>query len=255
MIRLSHFFNGGKKARIQSKQDFCPDTIESAIKELSVACPELEGCASVVFPISHDGQNVMIVIQEIQVGHSGELEAEFTISVIRNAVMAVFSTPIFGVILVEKESIPRNATGRVDRDVIARAVMEKRLHQKCKILFMDRRLKQDHFIGDDRRVVTDTPPAINWPIYTETATMELELQDWMISWISGETGVKPYHIDPQKPLWRYGVDSISAVQFVADVEDCYGLDLPESTLWDYRTVADVSVFLCGMMQERMVAQG
>lgn len=50
---------------------------------------------------------------------------------------------------------------------------------------------------------------------------------------------------PDEPLLRQGLDSVDLPSFIATIEEHYGLEIPEDTAWNLRTLDDFAVFLNG----------
>lgn len=73
-------------------------------------------------------------------------------------------------------------------------------------------------------------------------TCEINLQsidsirDWLIGWMANELNLEAREIEPDGPFLRYGMDSMSAMMLVGDLEGLVGKRLPPTLAWDYPTV-------------------
>src|SRR4029079_8066593 len=65
-----------------------------------------------------------------------------------------------------------------------------------------------------------------------TSTIEAVTPERVRSAIAAFLGVEPDDIDATTPLTAYGIDSLGALQLVAELEDRCGRPLPESLLTD-----------------------
>ena len=55
-------------------------------------------------------------------------------------------------------------------------------------------------------------------------------------------------IDINKPLSDYGLDSVDAVSFTADLGTHYGVDLEPTVIWDYQTIIKMSEYILDLCQ-------
>jgi amino acid adenylation domain-containing protein len=69
------------------------------------------------------------------------------------------------------------------------------------------------------------------------------IQDWLVTHLARRLGIPPDRLDPHQPLLRYGLDSIVALELVADLEDWLGRSLPLTLIWDYPTIAAIAHYL------------
>lgn len=69
------------------------------------------------------------------------------------------------------------------------------------------------------------------------------IQVWLADQLADVLSLDPASVDVNKPLTRYGLDSIDAVTLVADLEDWLDLELPSTLLWDYPTIAKAATYL------------
>jgi acyl carrier protein len=57
------------------------------------------------------------------------------------------------------------------------------------------------------------------------------------------TGVAPNELDPQEPIRRFGLDSVTLVAFSTDLEDWLGYQFRSNPLDDHPTIAALAAFL------------
>jgi acyl carrier protein len=69
------------------------------------------------------------------------------------------------------------------------------------------------------------------------------IQDWLIAKLASTLRIAPDEIDVQVPFSEYGLGSYQGVRPAGDLEEWLGRDLPETLVWDYPTVADVTQYL------------
>lgn len=70
-----------------------------------------------------------------------------------------------------------------------------------------------------------------------------EIESWLVARLSQLLGIEPARIETSRPLTRYGLDSIVAIELTADLEEWLQQAVPNSLLWDEPTIKDIAAFL------------
>jgi acyl carrier protein len=59
---------------------------------------------------------------------------------------------------------------------------------------------------------------------------------WLTDWVAGRAGVSVDQVEDTASLQRYGIDSVSITELVADLDDDHGLDVPSALVWQNPTI-------------------
>ncbi|NES00531.1 MAG: acyl carrier protein [Symploca sp. SIO1B1] len=70
-----------------------------------------------------------------------------------------------------------------------------------------------------------------------------EIQNWLVSYLTGFLEIDPDEVDPTIPFERYGLDSSTAVALTGDLEDWLGSELDPTLLYDYPTIETLAQHL------------
>ena len=62
------------------------------------------------------------------------------------------------------------------------------------------------------------------------------IRAWLVSRLTKELRVDPHDIDVRKHFSRYGLDSLTTVALICDLEDWLGRRLPDTLVEDYPTI-------------------
>jgi acyl carrier protein len=89
------------------------------------------------------------------------------------------------------------------------------------------------------------------PPPSSSDTVQAELQEWLCAHLAAQLKVPAGRIEPTEPMSAYGLDSLTAVGVLADVEERVGFEIDPAALWDYATVAAFTRFLA----DQLVATG
>jgi acyl carrier protein len=76
-----------------------------------------------------------------------------------------------------------------------------------------------------------------------TATSQVQIEEWLVAYLSQLLEVDPAQIDLKMPLESYGLDSSAAVGLTGDLENFLGRELEPTILYDYTTIAALSQHL------------
>jgi acyl carrier protein len=85
-----------------------------------------------------------------------------------------------------------------------------------------------------------------------------EVQTWILTWLERELRASTSRIAPDETLLNYGMDSVTAIMLVGDLENLLKTRLPPTLVWDYPTVNElasviVSVYLPSANSELPIA--
>jgi len=69
---------------------------------------------------------------------------------------------------------------------------------------------------------------------------KLEIQNWLVSYLSSMLFVEASEIDIETPFDRYGLDSATAIGLTGDLEDWLAVDLEPTLIYDYPSVEALS---------------
>lgn len=70
-----------------------------------------------------------------------------------------------------------------------------------------------------------------------------EIESYISNKIAQILHVSENQIDCSQPFETYGIDSITAVRMVGELEDYLDVDLPSSLLWEYNNIEKLSKYL------------
>lgn len=79
------------------------------------------------------------------------------------------------------------------------------------------------------RANRNTIPAMSMPAAAQ-------IERWSVEWLSRYLGAAPETIDPEADFTRFGVNSITVIQFLKDLGAWLGTTLPPTATWKFRTI-------------------
>ncbi|HEY6187654.1 MAG TPA: amino acid adenylation domain-containing protein [Pyrinomonadaceae bacterium] len=175
--------------------------------------PSLRPGSGAAFSVELDGEEHLVVAQEVESRQQQQSEWQAVIAAIREAVAEEFEVQPAAVLLLKPGSIPKTSSGKVRRT--------------------DSRAK---FLQSDWEVVAEWRAPRSLDAAQRAASVSFEpsspasLLIWLQEKLAGMLGVSPAEIDCHRPLTHYGVDSLMAVELMHGIETRLGVALPLTDL-------------------------
>ena len=196
------FINGRiKDLLILNGRNHYPQDIELTVEESHEA---LEAGGSAAFSIDLDGQERLVVVQEVT-RHGRKTDPGNILPVVRRAIAANHDLPLHELVLVSPMSIPKTSSGKIRRADTRRQFLE----------------------GSLQRIATQNSLNNSLPLG--------DVERWLVNALALKVKAVPESIDPTEPFAVYGLDSSAAVGLTGDLEQLLGRKLEATLAWDYPT--------------------
>jgi acyl carrier protein len=78
---------------------------------------------------------------------------------------------------------------------------------------------------------------------SSNSVMIKDIEKWLVSYLAELMDLEPATVDVLTPFPNYGLDSAASVVMVGDLENWLKRKLPESLLFSYPTIKELSVYL------------
>ena len=182
-------------------------------------CSELRRDHCVAFSIERDGEEQLVIVAEPE-----RRQADWNLLVrrIRELVASYHELSVVAIALVERGSILKTSSGKVQRRACRQAFLEARL----------------------ATLATWQAQSAAAPIAAPARPKLTELQHWMCQQLANVLQLDPQEINLDAPFAEYGLDSRSGIALVATLEDWLGgAELSPTLLWQYPSVAALSAYL------------
>ncbi|WP_217560148.1 non-ribosomal peptide synthetase [Paenibacillus sp. GbtcB18] len=178
-------------------RNYYPQDIEYTAEACHVA---LRASSNAVFTVEHDGEERVVIVQEVERQYRNKPMDEVILA-IRRAVMEHHELEIYALVFINPGSIAKTSSGKIKR-------------QSSKMSFLDRSLALVH----------------EWRADTETAhhagnDREESGESWLSKQIQQITGVGRADINPDEPIYLYGLDSMKAINLMHRLESHAGIHI------------------------------
>ena len=188
-------------------QNYYPHDIEATVQR---SAPDLRAGAGAVFSIEVEGQERLVVVQEL--GRHRRQEPRQTVEQIRQAVAEEHQLPPYAVCLVKLGTVPKTSSGKIQR-------------RACRAQFLEGRLETIAEWREAGRREHAAPQPFDFAA-PESAEA---LREALVSWLAPRLGLEPGDIDASRPLSVYGLDSLAAIELTHGLEVGLGVSIPMAT--------------------------
>ncbi len=86
----------------------------------------------------------------------------------------------------------------------------------------------------------DLKQLLKLPKIDDRETLADEIQMRLTTWLRQTAEVQGNDLEPNRPFAEYGLDSLSAMELIAQLEDALGLKLSPTIAWTYPTPASLA---------------
>ncbi len=191
-----------------------PQDIEVTVER---SHPALRSVCAAAFAVEVEGEERLVVAQEVERSYLRNLNGDEVIGAIRKAVSQGHELEVYAVLLLKTGSIPKTSSGKIQRHA-------------CRTGFLTGSLTvvgssildyNNDFKGNTTTQETST---VIDPLWSQQL-LELNLRNL----ISRFLGIAPSQINKQQPLNTLSLDSLQAVRIKREIEVNFNLVLPAET--------------------------
>ncbi|MEO0928067.1 MAG: AMP-binding protein, partial [Cyanobacteria bacterium J06643_13] len=192
-----------------------PQDIEQTIEN---SHPALRNSCGAAFAVEIDGNEQLVIAQEVERSYIRKLDVDGVVAAIRKAVSEDHGLFVSGIVLLKTASIPKTSSGKIQRHA-------------CKQGFLADSLK---VVGSWTGHTATTSADQGQPICRQASSREI--QQWLVYWLSQKLKLEFWAIDPSSTLAEYGLDSLIAVELADSLGAWLGQTLDVTLLWNFPTI-------------------
>jgi len=203
-------------------QNISPQDIEWTVQQAHSSLRPDTGAA---FSVEVNGEERLVVVQEVHGRLMRELDERAVFDAIRSAVGDAHGLDLYAAVLLRPGAIPKTSSGKIQRSA-------------CRSLFLDGTLNA---VGTWRRPADARQPDPAAPVTERPSTAAI--RDFVTRYIAATIGQPVESIDASEPFARFGLDSVHAVALVGELESWLRCDLPATLAFDYPNANAIARYL------------
>lgn len=204
-----------------------------------------DGCAA--FSVVADGQEQLVVVQELRRSHMRQLDGAALLRRVREAVAARHELQLFALCLIAQAHLPKTTSGKVQRQLCRTLFLEDRLD--CAYAWRRGAVDAQQALSADEGQQSRRYGAVGLPgaaavrdeVRDETATLE-----WLQQWLQSHCDVDAGGVDVELSFSAYGMDSALTVRMVDALAQWRGLELEAEVAWNYPSPALLASHLAAL---------
>ncbi len=209
-----------------------PQDIELTMQQ---SHPALRTDSGAAFAVEIDGEERLVVVQEVHRNYLRELNVDQVAGAIYEAISEQHELQVYAVLLLKTASIFKTSSGKIQR-------------QACKNGFLTGNL---NIVGEWRQNLNENRPHLlpdknnayeHSSSPQETQTKEA-IQAWLVAKLSDLLKVTPQEIDVRKSLARYGLDSLAIVNLSGELEQWLGHKLSSTVAYEHPSIVALANYL------------
>lgn len=196
-----------------------PQDIEHTVERAS---PAVRKGGVAAFAVDIDDVEQLAIVAELE-RTSLQGDHQKTVDAIVRDVAASHEVGVGFVVLIKPGAIPKTSSGKIQRRAAQRDMLAGRFEAV--------------FAWAPSREAAAEPDAL------EGDDEAARLHDMLRAWFREHGEVQAAHVDIDRPMAAYGVDSVVAAEFTSYVESLVGERVPPDFVWTHPTIRDMARFI------------
>ncbi|MBM4070610.1 MAG: AMP-binding protein [Planctomycetes bacterium] len=204
-----------------------PQDIEQTVEESHAAVRQ--SCAA-AFSVDVDDEECLVVVAEVE-RSSRHANLDEALQAVRSAVAVHHDVAVDSIVLIRTLSIPKTSSGKIQRHL-------------CKERFLAGELEVVAEWKKPRASEVDT--VIDMGIAGEEGNESRDaaaIQAWLVQQIAQRLNLPLNEVDPQTYFPSFGMDSLTAMMLVGDLEEWLGRALIPTLMYDYPSIVALAEHL------------
>lgn len=232
-----------------------PQDIELTVDQCHPALRQ--GC-NAAFSVEIDGDERLVIAQEVERRALRRLKVEDVTRSMRQAVAEHHQLQPYGVLLLKTGSIPKTSSGKIQRHACKDGFLNDTLDIVGQWIAAEPTAARSESIAAPAHPAEHVSPLSSADAVRRSPTLSPQVQgirQWLAEKLAQNIGVRPADIDVREPFARYGLDSVTAIRLSAELEDWLGRSLSPTLVYDYPTIEALAEYLGNRSsEEQTVAQ-
>jgi len=211
-------------------RNYYPQDIELTLQQ---SHPALQPTCGAAFSVETDGEEQLVVVQEVERSHRHDLDVETVFKSIRQELSEHHDIQPYAIVLIKFATIAKTSSGKVQRYICRNNFLTGSLE------IIGQWFKPSPEVSEESQQVIQSEP-----------TAEV-IQTWFINCLADYINIPPEEIDIEEPLTIYGLDSSVVVTITEKLANWLNLlDLSPVIFWKYPNIRTLAEYLVQEYQEQ-----
>ncbi len=203
--------------------------------------PALQADSGAAFSVDVNGEERLVIAQEVQRSYLRNLETEELVGAIRQAVVEGHEVQVYAVLLLKPSSIPKTSSGKIQRHAYRAGFLAETLETIASSI-----LENDHQINSQVGLSREDILAL------EPSQRQSKLESYLHQQVAGVTKVSLKQVNPRQPLGSLGVDSLIAIELQHTIETDLGVVLPMACFLGNASIEQLAIKIIAQLESNSV---
>ncbi|MBV9708102.1 MAG: acyltransferase domain-containing protein, partial [Chloroflexi bacterium] len=209
-----------------------PQDIEQTAEQSHTA---LRPSCCAAFSIERDGEERLVVVQELERQSLVHLNLDEVMAAIRRAIAEEHELQVYAMVLIKTGTIAKTSSGKIQRHACRASFLAGSLD----VVKQWRQSLADNEEPRYADMQTDMPQQSEG---AQPQTAEA-IRDWLVVKVAEVLHIKRTEIEVREPLALYGMDSVQAVTIATELEAWLGREIPVTLAYDYPSIEAIASHL------------
>jgi acyl carrier protein len=202
-----------------------PQDIERSVERCHPLC-HLGGAAA--FTVERDGEERLVIVQELTRSGSRDVQSEAIIAAIRHTVAGEHDAEIFAIILLKSGGLPKTSSGKVQRHACRNGFVSGNLPHVAAWQNNGQNSRKEHACQHQ------APPSAD------------AIEAWMLDWVGTKIGKPAGSLDATQEFASFGLDSLALVELGSAMDAWLGRSTRDVMVFDYPTIRRLACHLANL---------
>ncbi|RCJ23039.1 non-ribosomal peptide synthetase [Nostoc sp. ATCC 43529] len=203
--------------------------------------PALQADSGAAFSVDVNGEERLVIVQEVQRSYLRNLDPEELLRAIRQAVVEEHQVQVYAVLLLKPSSIPKTSSGKIQRHACRAGFLAGTLETIASCILEDIH-EIDSKVGLSREDILALQPL----------QRQSKLESYLQQQVARVMKVSLKQVNPRQPLGSLGVDSLIAIELQHTFETDLGVVLPMACFLGNASLEQLAIKIIAQLESNSV---
>jgi acyl-CoA synthetase (AMP-forming)/AMP-acid ligase II/acyl carrier protein len=208
--------------------NYYPQDIEWSVQQTHPCLRSQNGAA---FAVEIDGQEKLVIVQELERGYLQDLDLNEVFELIIREVFEQYEIQVHAICLIKSGTLLKTSSGKIQRSASRQAFLEGSLETLAS------------WSATTSEIIPSFQANGNSLNRSKDKIGVKSIQKWLIALLDREWKIPSKTIDLQKPFAYYGIDSVMAVNLSQELEDWLERPIEATIVWNFPTIESLASHL------------
>ena len=191
--------------------------------------PALKNDAGAAFSIEHEGEEKLVLVQELERTWLKRIDADELFRGIQNSIAEEHQLQLHAVVLIRPASLPKTSSGKIQHGLTRQNFLEQSLSEVVS-------WQASQSASDAGEIPSSKGNNQSNQSYDS-------IENWLVQYISKEFKIPLSKINVKDSFKNYGMDSVTGISLAGDLETWLAQNFSPSLTYDYPSIEKLSHFL------------